>query len=101
MCAALFLVGEEMHKQQGFYILKTGKRSELAYSCYKCGIFCVFGEERPARAYCCGTWKTPTQKSVDELPIIEMASPSRPTVLRGNVVDFGAGAETENQQSFA
>jgi hypothetical protein len=85
-----------MHKQQGFYILKSGKRSELAYSCHKCGIFYVFGEERPAKAFCCNRWVTPSQKTADELPVVEFAMPSRPTVLRGNVVDFGAGAEAEN-----
>jgi hypothetical protein len=101
VCPVSFLKEGSMSKPEGFYILKSGKRSNLAFMCSRCAVMYVFGDERPARAFCCNRWVTPTQKSVDELPIVEMAAPWRPTTLRGTAVDFSEGAEESNQQSFA
>jgi len=92
-----------MQKQTGFYLLKSSNpkiKDSVAYHCNNCAVSYIFGDNKP-RAYCCNQWVTPTQKFLEELPVVQSATLYGPQVLRGNVIDFEAGAEEANQQEFS
>jgi hypothetical protein len=68
-----------------FVMLLGGGREALCYRCNCCGIFSMLGDG-PARAFCCGKWKTPPKEGFwgTKLPRLPYIAPRALTVMPGN-----------------
>jgi hypothetical protein len=69
-----------------FYMQFSEKREVLCYRCNRCSIFSMISDN-PARAFCCGVWKTPPKESfwsAAPIPRLPYIAPRSLTVMPGS-----------------